>query len=387
MVSERTTVSVDQKRLQELEEAFALFNETSQQLTAAYTALQQQLAFVQAKLAETEKHRKQAVARLDQLLNLLPAAVIVLDENRRVVEMNPSAEAVLGRDALGCGWEEVQRNVFLSQNAAGELITHDEHVFQIAETPLEKGTGQLILIQDVTAARQLQKLTSRHQRLNSMGEMAASLAHQIRTPLSTATLYVSQLGNPLPEDQAAAFSEKALTSLRHIEHLIEDMLQYAKGGKAKEKPFAVNALLAKLNEAVQPQIQQKIARLKTHPLKEDVTYKGDEEALLTALQNLVTNALEACGPNAKIEIMAEVVNNQLVLRVMDNGPGIDEQVQHKIFEPFFTLRARGTGLGLAVVRAVAEAHGGEVRVHSLKGVGSTFSMHLPLVSLHEDSTS
>lgn len=387
MVSDRATVSVDQKRLQELEEAFALFNETSQQLTAAYNALQQQLAFVQAKLAETEKHRKQAVARLDQLLNLLPAGVIMLDEKRKVIEMNPSAAAVLGHDALDRSWEEVQRNVFLRQTSAGELITHDEQVYQVAETPLEKGAGQLILIQDVTAARQLQQLTSRHQRLNSMGEMAASLAHQIRTPLSTAMLYVSQLGSPLPEAQAAMFSEKALTSLRHIERLIEDMLQYAKGGKAKETPFSVNQLLYKLQEAVQPQIQQYHASFRLTVLAEDRTFRGDEEALLTALQNLVTNALEACGEEAVIEVMAEIIKSQLVLRVMDNGPGIDESVQQKIFEPFFTLRARGTGLGLAVVRAVTEAHGGEVRVHALKGVGSTFSLHLPLVSMHEDMAS
>ncbi len=373
---------VEQKRLRELEEAFELFNETSRQLTEAYEALQRQLEAVQARLAHSEHQRLQAVERLERLLELLPAGVVVLDEAGHIQEMNPSAEQILGKEALARPWEIVERNVFLHRNAAGELVTHDGRFYQTSEAALD-GQGTILLIQDVTDARQLQLHTSRHQRLNSMGEMAASLAHQIRTPLSTATLYVSQLGRSIPPERQADFAAKALVSLRHIESLINDMLQYARGGKAKEMPVSVNGLLRRLEQAMQPRVQQRQAVLQVIPLEGDVTLMGDEDALLSALQNLVNNALEITEERPLIEVQAEVVNNQLIIRVIDNGPGIDEEIREKIFEPFYTRRAQGTGLGLAVVRAVVEAHGGEVVVHSLPGVGSTFTLILPLVRREE----
>ncbi len=181
--------------------------------------------------------------RLEQLLNLLPAGVIVLDEHDRIVEMNPAAETILGIDAIGRNWEVVVRNVFLIANDAGELITHNQNYYQLSESPLslsqnhgEHLNGKILLIQDVTAARDLQQHMSRHQRLSSMGEMAASLAHQVRTPLASALLYVSQMSSPqLAEDKRDKFVAKTLTSLRHLEALVKDMLQYAKGGKARIK--------------------------------------------------------------------------------------------------------------------------------------------------------
>jgi Signal transduction histidine kinase involved in nitrogen fixation and metabolism regulation len=186
---------VEKSRLAELEQAFELFNETSLQLTHAYEALQHQVAELQVQLARSDQEKRKVADRLSRLLNLLPAGVIVLNAQDQVVEMNPSAEAILGADALHRSWVIVLRNVFLTATDAGELTTHDERIFQLSETPLDEALGRILLIQDVTSARHLQEHINRHQRLSSMGEMAASLAHQIRTPLSSALLYVSQMNS------------------------------------------------------------------------------------------------------------------------------------------------------------------------------------------------
>jgi len=101
--------------------------------------------------------------------------------------------------------------------------------------------------------------------------------------------------------------------------------------------------------------------------------------LVTALQNLVHNALEVIDSGAQVQVSAKVINdNFLDLIVMDNGPGIEPEKLEQIFEPFYTSRAKGTGLGLAVVRAIAEAHSGEVWVKSIVGYGSKFGIRLPL---------
>ena len=186
---------VEQERLRELEEAFKLFNQTSLQLSNSYESLQTHVEELQVRLEESDQEKKQVADHLGRLLSMLPAGVIVLNDDNKILEMNPSAEKILGIDALGRDWDIVLMNVFYSTNDAGELVTHDNHFYQTSETPLDEHQSKIVLIQDVTEARQLREHISRHQRLHSMGEMAASLAHQIRTPLSSALLYVSQMNS------------------------------------------------------------------------------------------------------------------------------------------------------------------------------------------------
>ncbi|BBP43129.1 sensor histidine kinase [Thiosulfativibrio zosterae] len=383
-----TLSAIEQSRLKELEQAFELFNQTSTQLTYAYESLQRQVVELQRRLNASDQEKRRVAERLEQLLNLLPAGVIVLDETDKIVEMNPSAEAILGADAKDRFWDVVVRNVFLSQNDAGELVTHEQLTYQLSVSPLSMAQpehaspmmGKILLIQDVTPAKELQRHIARHQRLDSMGDMAASLAHQIRTPLASALLYVSQMNSEtLDEAQREKFTTKALKSLQHLEALVKDMLQYAKGGRVHDQKVEVASLLELLKVAVEPSIQNTQSNIIFHPIQPGLVVLGDQDALLTALQNLVNNAMDIVSSCAHIEVSANVISkNRIDLLVVDRGPGLDESLLEKVFEPFYTSRAKGTGLGLAVVRAIAEAHQGEAWVRSIVGRGATFGLRLPL---------
>lgn len=372
--------AIREQRIQELEKAFEMFNQTSDRLSDSYQALQTQMEVLQGQLEKSDKEKKQVADRLSRLLKMLPAAVVVLDQNDQIVEMNQSAMELLGEDALHRNWKIVVMNVFLSHNDAGQLITHDDQIFQVSETPLDESLGKILLMQDVTHAKQLQEHQSRHQRLHSMGEMAASLAHQIRTPLASALLYVSQLNvDDLDSEKRYKFVDKTLNSLRHLEGLVKDMLQYAKGGKSCEQDILLADLFDKLAHQVEVELLPENAQVRIDRTIQGLHLSGDMDALVTALQNLVHNALEVIGSGAQIQVSAKVIdNNFLDLIVMDNGPGIESDRLEQIFEPFYTSRAKGTGLGLAVVRAIAEAHSGEVWVKSIVGYGSKFGIRLPL---------
>ncbi len=376
---------VEQSRLKELEQAFELFNATSMQLTNAYDGLQEQVVHLQGQLAKSDQEKRRVADRLSRLLNLLPAGVIVLNEQREVAEMNPSAEAILGKDALGRDWDIVVMNVFLIANDAGELITHDDVVYQLSEACLDEAAGKILLIQDVTSARALQAHVSRHQRLHSMGEMAASLAHQIRTPLASALLYVSQLNtDKLNEEKREKFVGKALNSLNHLEGLVKDMLQYARGGKGSEQRIELSELLEQLEKNIETQVACSESEIVFESVDESLVVIGDKDALLTALQNLIGNAIDVVGQHATIQVLVNKISEKQVdLVVVDDGPGVDSELLEKIFEPFYTSRAKGTGLGLAVVRAIAEAHGGKAWVKSIVGHGSRFGIRLPLMSVRE----
>lgn len=375
------TGTEQQARLDQLEAAFELFNQTSMQLTHSYESLQNQVEQLQAQLEQSDQEKKQVADHLSRLLELLPAGVIVLNNQSEVIEMNPSAEEILGDDALHRDWDVVMRNVFLSRNDAGELIAHDDSVYQLSETPVDQTKNRILVIHDVTSARRLQEHVNRHQRLHSMGEMAASLAHQIRTPLASALLYVSQMDSSQLDDVSRKkFADKALRSLNHLESLVKDMLQYAKGGKGSDKAIELQTLVGELQLGVEPRIKMSDSQIRFNAFVPGLIVMGDKDALITALQNLVNNAIDIVGSNAQIEVTVNKLPNKLVdIVIHDKGPGIETGRLEKIFEPFYTSRAKGTGLGLAVVRAIAEAHGGEVWVKSVVGFGSQFGLRLPLM--------
>jgi two-component system sensor histidine kinase FlrB len=379
----------EQNKLSELEAAFELFNQTSTQLTHAYESLQLQVEDLQQKLDQSHLEKQKVDERLKQLLNLLPAGVIVLNLENVVVEMNPVAASIFGENAKFKSWNELVSEVFLTGNDAGTYFTSAQKAYQLSEAPLtftEDGDsssleGRILIIQDVTDARKLQQHIDRHQRLNSLGDMTASLAHQIRTPLASALLYISQVDSEdLDDEKRTKFVSKSVNSLRHLESLVKDMLQYAKGGKSFSKPILIVDLVRLLLQQVEPRVASSHSTFEIVPYDLSLEIFGDIDALLTALQNLIMNAIDVVHTHADIALEIVPVDlepNKIDFKIMDKGPGLSEDLMAKIYEPFFTSRAQGTGLGLAVVKAVAEAHDGETWVESDTVKGTIFTLRLP----------
>ncbi len=179
-------------------------------------------------LAEKER----LAGRLESLLKGLPAGVVVLDSAGCVQQANPAAEALLGRALVGTLWRDVIAHSFAPEPQAGcDLRLASGRLVSLSTCPLEDEPGQILLLTDVTESRALQERANRDQRLMSMGKMVASLAHQIRTPLSSALLYVSHMKHPaLDEQKRLRLADKILDRIRHLEQLLKDMLLFAHGG-------------------------------------------------------------------------------------------------------------------------------------------------------------
>ncbi|MEZ5565131.1 MAG: HAMP domain-containing sensor histidine kinase [Gammaproteobacteria bacterium] len=226
--------------------------------------------------------------------------------------------------------------------------------------------------------RQLDVVLSRHQRLAALGEMAATLAHQIRTPLSAALLYTSNAANPaLAPIRRDELLQNAIGCLHNLEQLISDMLGFARGATASNAPVALTDLCETVRTGTQALLRPGQQLTIASPAVNAMVC-GNRQALGSALLNIVTNGLQSAGPAAKVEITTRIIDGMVEIRVADNGPGIPSALHQRIFEPFYTSRTDGTGLGLAVVKSVVEAHGGEVHVES--DVGACFVLRLPLVT-------
>lgn len=376
----------DQASRAGLEQAFALFNQMSAQLSESYSMLEARVTELKGQLALVSAQRMQELAekerlanRLQSLLDLLPGGVIVIDGQGVVREANPVARSLLGQPLAGMLWREViARNFAPREDDGHEISLKDGRRLSIATRSLNAEPGQLVLLTDLTETRRLQDQLSRHERLSALGRMVASLAHQIRTPLSAALLYASHLSQQvLPVEQQQRFAGRLKERLHELEHQVRDMLVFARGELPLPDRLAPPELFAALRASSESHVEGKQVRWQCDLAEGELLCNRD--TLVGAMLNLIENASQAAGRDLRLKVHLCRRGGDLRLTVSDNGPGIDASTLARLGEPFFTTKTTGTGLGLAVVKAVARAHQGELRLRSRPGRGTCATLVLPLI--------
>ncbi len=395
-------------KAQELQRAFDAFNQVSLALTQSYQGLQGRVESLTAELAvangelRRQYEEKEALSeRLSLLLKALPAGVVVLDNAARVSEANAAATEMFAQAMIGESWPLLAQAALVAAEAPDEWQLGVRRL-AIAESPLDSAGGRILLIHDVTAAHALKAELERNQRLVAMGEMAASLAHQLRTPLATALLYSANLAQPELADAARRrFADKTTAQLKRLERLIQEVLLFARGESIGRDSTPARQLLGEAAQSVEPLFLEKGIAFRIVGTAAETVVTGSRKAMVGALVNLLENALQACitagetGKSgavtaatecAEVTLGADLVAGQLRIAVRDSGAGIAPEIQARVFEPFFTTSGQGTGLGLAIALGVVRAHGGTMTVHSVPGEGSEFVIMLP-VALATESAS
>ena len=371
-----------ENRRSELQAAFLAFGSVSEQLSGAFDALRAQVAELRAELSETRAGKEHLAARLSALITGLPGGVLVLDSGGEIQECNPVARELLGEPLLGQTFPAVLVRAAIGAGAcgAGEHVELRSGRFaNISRRELQSG-GEVVLLADVTESHLMQVLLTRQQRLLTMGELAAGLAHQIRTPLAAALLYASQMTLPgrAPADLERC-AERTVGSLKQLDKLVNDMLAFAHGGAAREV-VSVSALLEQVAQWLRPALRRGI-RLTIRTQAPDLMVRANAPSLVSAVLNLATNALQAAAADLDLELLGRrTAGGRAQIVVSDNGPGVPAHIRERIFEPFFTTRARGNGIGLAIVKSVVEAHQGSVSLADAPSgapAGATFIIDLP----------
>jgi len=213
--------------------------------------------------------------------------------------------------------------------------------------------------------------------------MVASLAHQIRTPLSAAILYGGHLSQPdLEEEMRQRCTDRLMSRLTHLEQQVRDMLIFARGETRLAEELSADKLVGALEAAIEG--------VKTAPgssvslvnrINRHCHLMCNRDALVGACTNLVNNSLEAGATD--VQVVIESTHAGLTVRVIDNGPGFHADEAGRITEAFYTTKSHGTGLGLAVVQAVIKAHKGEFSIHSPEQGGAVAQLQLPTLAGHE----
>jgi two-component system sensor histidine kinase FlrB len=369
------------ERRESLETAFNLFNQLSAELTGSYRELQRQVIELSQELAAARNERmlqlaekEQLADRLERLLETLPAAVVVLDRYGRVREFNPAAVRLLASIEVGMEWQTLVSACSLAQQPVqNELHLQDGKVLSLSSRELEQAPGRILVMLDVTETRKLQQRLIRQERLGAMGQMSAQLAHQMRTPLSSALLYVSHLAKPeLSLQQRARFTAKLRARLLHMERQISDILLFARGDSSRMEALSLAALVEEFADNQTQELGQAGVSLQwINGCPCEPWILGCEDALQGVLSNLTENALQHGARHILFSLYSD---SQIRLRVEDDGTGIPAEVRSQLFEPFFTTRSEGTGLGLAVVQNLLLSHNAEIHLVDGDRGGAAFEL-------------
>lgn len=375
---------VSTQSVAELTEAFAEFESNSEVLSRSYRALEQQTAQLTHELAESraqleaqQSDQARLSARFANLLDALPAGVVVLDHHGLVQESNPAANDLLGPGLVGRPWSQIVGELVRPQQDDGlDIALNNGRLVNIATQALSVEPGQILLINEVTDRRRLQDQLAHHKRLSARTQTASAMAHQIRTPLATALLHTSNLKKAVSGQLSRRAVDRSLAALKKLERLVDDLLLYARGGRFDMAPHPANALAESLVSAARDAATaDSFAITSSNAIGSGMVF-ANRAALCSVAANLTDNSHQ--NGATSMHINACLDDNEIVLRFADNGPGIQPKAREAVFEPFHSTRINGTGLGLPVARAIARAHDGELLLGN-NSDGAEFSLRIPLV--------
>ena len=323
----------------------------------------------QSVLAEQEQRTRILKRRHKDLLDRIPLAIMTLQDDM-ITGQNDLARRLFG-ELLGTEYgetfsEKKQRWEFVWNWEGNDLLLEGRLL------PLEEG-GTVLILEDVSRLREIENLAAREDRLAAVGRLAASLAHEIRNPLASLSGAVQMLA----ENDKTRLHEIALRESSRLNGLVEDFLRFSRPPK-----------LQKIFTSPEEIIDEVIDALRLDPRCEDVDLVVklarpcpmlhiDPRHSRQVLLNLIINAVQSTS-RGSITLEDQEEDDWWKVSVADNGTGIAKEQLPRIFDPFYTTRSGGTGLGLANVERIVRGHNGRISVQSEEGVGSRFVIELPV---------
>jgi len=350
----------------------------------------------------------------DNILASLTAGIVTVDLEGRVVTLNPAGELMTGffaGEVRGRYCTEVFSHTpdlaeLLMETLAtrapvpGLTVTLRRRngrtmPVELAAAPLRGGEGKELgvigVFRDLTRVRQLEDRLRRSDRLAAIGELAAGLAHEIKNPLTSLLTFSRHLSRRFED---AEFRQKFVSvvprELERINTIVERLLELARPARLTFKPNRVPALLERVLELYGDRLDAQDVRVVRDWRRDVPVLWADQEALYRALVNLVANALDAMPRGGTLTLRvgwgdadalpgARTSARRVAIEIEDSGTGIASTDLDRVFNPFFSTKETGTGLGLALTQKIVEDHGGSIDVRSMPGAGALFRIVLPLL--------
>lgn len=347
---------------------------------------------------------------LRALIDSAVDGIIVIDSQGRIETFNAAAERLFGyREA-----EVIGRNVTMLMPSPYRE-EHDRYLSRYLETghakiigigrevtgvrrdgtvfPLHLSVGEMTvgeerkftgILHDLSARVRMEEQLREQAALVRLGEMAAVIAHEIKNPLAGIRGAVQVIGGRLPnESRDAAIVGEIVNRIDTLNGLIQDLLLFARPPRPKPSLVDVSPLVATTADLLTD--DPALSGIEIHVEGSSPPVSADPELLKIVFQNLIVNGAQAMGGKGRISVWIHTTDETCHVRFVDAGPGIPSDIRQKIFTPFFTTKARGTGLGLPTAKRLIEAHQGTIHIDCPPTGGTTVTIRLPLASTVTES--
>jgi two-component system sensor histidine kinase PilS (NtrC family) len=350
----------------------------------------------------------------DDVLASIATGLITVDGAGRLAFINPAAADLLrirasdwlGRPFLakldavapGLGRVIAQSSATRTPVRRFETDETDGMVFGVSTTLIQRDEGGpssvTAIFQDITERKRMDQLRGRAERLEAVAELSASLAHEIKNPLASIRSATEQLtADGIDAEDRAVLGNLVVRESDRLSRLLTEFIDFARAKMRAAERLDLARLVRHAVDVVRahPQARGMEVTVEVDADARDVSVQGDEDLLHRAILNLALNAVQWAGQGGRVEVRMDAVDTDLLaprlgaaravrVWVSDTGPGVPDENAEHIFDPFFTRRPGGTGLGLALVQRAADAHGGAVFVDQPReGFGSTFAFYLPVL--------
>lgn len=380
------------EQVSKLNEAFENFTEASKSLETYYDKLSKRVRYLTDELEKKNEQLNMAVLEvgeskdyLQTVLQSIGEVIIVLDHEEKITMINKAAEDLLCLDpstVMGMNFSDVDMRIETVKSGS-QLIAHGRKfdiILSRSKVADSEGAirGYVVLIKDITRIKDLERQHERNQRLISMGEMAATIVHEIRSPLCSIELFSNMLSKDLEGTNHSEMANGISTGIKSLNNILTNMLFFAK----PQRPSFVNI---KLSEAVNESLKMLAPLIEVRGITiaestTDEIVHGDIELLKQVFMNVILNAVQAMPGGGRLGITMGKDGDYATVAVTDEGEGIDSEIMEKIFDPFFSTKDKGTGLGLAIAHKIMQSHDGFIKASRNDDSGSTFCVSLPEIT-------
>lgn len=382
-----------QEGVQHLSRAFALFSEEAGRLKSAYSKLQERFQTVNQELGVKVAELGRLTHYLNNILKNISDAILFINLEGTVTIVNDAAQKLLKLKPEGIlfkkFWEVFQDETFgfsmreaLKFGISHRLLYRKE--MEISTTFVYEGHklyhGMILVLRDISEKQKLQLIANRNDRMKELGEMAATVAHEIRNPLGGIRGYASLLYRDLEANKnLQEMAGLVIEGTRSLEKVVSAILHYSKPIQVQPQTMDIGAQLKQIGKFVKvdPAFPANV-KLALHIPDAPLLVPIDPEALKSAMLNLIFNAFQAMPQGGVLTLSLLKMETSCQIAVADTGVGIEEEQLKHLFSPFFTTKQKGNGLGLVETQKIVQAHFGSIDVRSQAGKGTTFTITLPL---------
>ena len=377
-------------------------------VTDTFSGLVRKLKDNERRLAElkamAEDRASLSESLSENILESVPSGVISFNEDLEITTVNPAAERILGferRKVVGLRCGEVLTGQLARFAEEKKTVERQELSYEASPArrlwlgfslnPLFDGGGRraglILVFTDLTGLRVLERQAELRRRLSSLGEMAAGLAHELRNPMAVIAGYSKLLVRNDGQEKEKAAALAIGNEVSAMNSIINGFLSFTNPAAPELEPVSKDGLTEILKTCMNAALAGEDGREKGFLISASLSadckpfvIRADEVLMKQAFMNIMQNAVQAMPRGGRLAVRVGVVEDEAIISISDTGPGVPEEMRHKVFLPFYTTREGGTGLGLAVVHGIISSHSGSIEAgRGPNDEGAEFLIRLPLV--------